>query len=77
MTRTIQETIDELHSSLKDYIEATYHIGDAALIKHGNVGKKARTQQTAIIDAQFTGVQRGDFADSFFQRDYFFITYVF
>ena len=33
MTRTIQETIDELHSSLKDYIEATYHIGDAAL-KH-------------------------------------------
>jgi ATP-dependent helicase YprA (DUF1998 family) len=33
MTRTIQETIDELHSSLKDYIEATYHIGDAALIQ--------------------------------------------
>lgn len=33
MTRTIQETIDELHSSLKDYIEATYHIGDAALIE--------------------------------------------
>lgn len=33
MMRTIQETIDELHSSLKDYIEATYHIGDAALIE--------------------------------------------
>src|SRR3954451_23229316 len=33
MTRTIQETIDELHTSLKDYIEATYHIGDPALIK--------------------------------------------
>ena len=32
MARTIQETIDRLHSSLKEYIEATYHIGDAALI---------------------------------------------
>jgi ATP-dependent helicase YprA (DUF1998 family) len=32
MTRTIQETIDQLHSSLKDYIEATYHIGDPGLI---------------------------------------------
>jgi ATP-dependent helicase YprA (DUF1998 family) len=34
MSRTIQETIDHLHASLKDYIEATYHIGDATLIGH-------------------------------------------
>lgn len=33
MARTIQETIDRLHSSLKEYIEATYHIGDPSLIK--------------------------------------------
>lgn len=32
MTPTIQETISGLHSALKDYIEATYHIGDPALI---------------------------------------------
>jgi len=32
MSATIQETIDRLHSSLKEYIEATYHIGDAVLI---------------------------------------------
>ena len=32
MTQTIQETIKQLHGSLKDYIEATYHISDAALI---------------------------------------------
>ena len=32
MAKTIQQTIDHLHSSLTDYIEATYHIGDAALI---------------------------------------------
>ncbi len=32
MSTTIQETIDRLHSSLKEYIEATYHIGDAVLI---------------------------------------------
>jgi len=33
MARTIQETIDRLHSSLKEYIEATYHIGDSSLIE--------------------------------------------
>jgi ATP-dependent helicase YprA (DUF1998 family) len=33
MARTIQETIDRLHSSLKEYIEATYHIGDPSLIE--------------------------------------------
>ena len=32
MTKTIQETIDSLHASLRDYIEATYHVGDRALI---------------------------------------------
>ncbi len=32
MTRTIQDTIDHLHASLKDYIEATYHVGDPVLI---------------------------------------------
>src|ERR1700738_1580342 len=29
---TIQETIRELHGCLRDYIEATYHIGSPALI---------------------------------------------
>ena len=33
MAKTIQETIDRLHSSLKEYIEATYHIGDPSLIE--------------------------------------------
>lgn len=32
MSTTIQETIDRLHSSLKEYIEATYHIGASSLI---------------------------------------------
>ena len=29
---TIQETIDELRSTLTDYIEATYHIGHPLLL---------------------------------------------
>lgn len=33
MAKTIQETISELHGSLKDYIEATYHISAPSLIK--------------------------------------------
>lgn len=33
MAETIQENISQLHSSLSDYIEATYHISDPALIK--------------------------------------------
>lgn len=37
MTKTIQETIDELHTSLKDYIEATYHIGDPKLIRQRRI----------------------------------------
>jgi ATP-dependent helicase YprA (DUF1998 family) len=32
MTQTIQETISQLHSALRDYIEATYHISVPALI---------------------------------------------
>jgi len=32
MAKTIQESISELHSSLKDYIEATYHISASGLI---------------------------------------------
>jgi ATP-dependent helicase YprA (DUF1998 family) len=32
MAQTIQNTINHLHASLKDYIEATYHVGDPALI---------------------------------------------
>jgi ATP-dependent helicase YprA (DUF1998 family) len=33
MAQTIQETIEELHASLRDYIEATYHISAPALIE--------------------------------------------
>src|SRR5271157_518527 len=33
MTQTIKETIKQLHSSLRDYIEATYHISASALIE--------------------------------------------
>lgn len=33
MAQTIQETIRQLHTSLRDYIEATYHISDPALIE--------------------------------------------
>src|SRR5262245_5699219 len=32
MARTIGETISELHNALRDYIEASYHIADPALI---------------------------------------------
>lgn len=33
MTETIQETINQLHASLRDYIEATYHISAPSLIR--------------------------------------------
>src|SRR5271156_5307047 len=33
MTHSIKETIGHLHSSLRDYIEATYHISTPALIE--------------------------------------------
>ncbi len=32
MSKTIHETIEQLHLSLQDYIEATYHVGNPALI---------------------------------------------
>jgi hypothetical protein len=32
MNQTIQGTISQLHGSLRDYIEATYHISSPALI---------------------------------------------
>src|SRR5258708_14474343 len=32
MSQTIQETIEQLHAALRDYIEATYHISSPALI---------------------------------------------
>lgn len=44
MARTIQETIDHLHSSLKEYIEATYHIGDPALIDQ----RRALLERTGV-----------------------------
>src|SRR5215468_6213996 len=31
--QTIQETIEQLHGSLRDYIEATYHISARSLIE--------------------------------------------
>jgi hypothetical protein len=34
---TIAETITEIRSALQDYIEATYHIGDPALVKQRRV----------------------------------------
>ena len=33
MASTIQESAAELHTALSEYIEATYHIGDAALVR--------------------------------------------
>lgn len=33
MTPSIKETIQQLHNSLRDYIEATYHISSPALIE--------------------------------------------
>ena len=32
MSLSITETIDQLHASLSDYIEATYHISDPHLV---------------------------------------------
>jgi len=45
MTQTIHETIEELHRSLKDYIEATYHITDAPLIEF----RRQLLDQTGVI----------------------------
>src|SRR5690348_4941886 len=38
--QTIQQTIEQLHASLRDYIEATYHISSEVLI----------AQRRAILD---------------------------
>src|SRR5205809_757767 len=32
-TRTINETIEELHAALREYIEAAYHVSDPAMLK--------------------------------------------
>ena len=45
MAQTIQETISELHSSLRDYIEATYHISSPALIEQ----RKELLDRDAVI----------------------------
>jgi ATP-dependent helicase YprA (DUF1998 family) len=45
LTQTIHETIDELHTALKDYIEATYHITDAPLIEQ----RRQLLDQTGVI----------------------------
>lgn len=45
MSKTIHETIEELHKALQDYIEATYHIGNPALI----VQRRQLLQQPGVI----------------------------
>jgi ATP-dependent helicase YprA (DUF1998 family) len=45
MAQTIQETISELHGSLRDYIEATYHISSPALIEQ----RKELLDRDAVI----------------------------
>lgn len=51
--QTIHETIKELHGSLCDYIEATYHIGDEFLIKQRKelLGKPGVIHQTPYIES--------------------------
>ncbi|MCE4538520.1 DUF1998 domain-containing protein [Pelomonas sp. P7] len=44
MAKTIHETIESLHRALCDYIEATYHIGDPALIEQ----RKKLLQQIGV-----------------------------
>jgi ATP-dependent helicase YprA (DUF1998 family) len=45
MVKTIQETIDQLHESLRDYIEATYHISSPRLIRQ----RRALLQRPGVI----------------------------
>lgn len=45
MTQTIQDTIKQLHNSLQDYIEATYHISDPALIEQ----RRELLERTGVI----------------------------
>ena len=45
MSKTIHEIIEQLHHSLQDYIEATYHLGDPALIAQ----RRALLQRPGVI----------------------------
>src|SRR5580704_15716308 len=45
MTQTIKETINQLHSALREYIEATYHISAPALIEQ----RKELLDRTGVI----------------------------
>lgn len=45
MSKTIHETIEQLHRSLQDYIEATYHIGNPALISQ----RRALLERIGVI----------------------------
>jgi hypothetical protein len=46
MTQTIRETINQLHNSLREYIEATYHISAPALIIQRNPFSSHRQFET-------------------------------
>jgi len=45
VTQTIQDTIKQLHGSLRDYIEATYHISAPTLIEQ----RRALLDRTGVI----------------------------
>ena len=53
MSLTIQETIRQLHSALRDYIEATYHIGSPALIAQRKelLGKAGVIHQAPYLES--------------------------
>ncbi|KQS78957.1 DEAD/DEAH box helicase [Rhizobium sp. Leaf384] len=53
MSKTIQETIDSLHQSLKDYIEATYHISNVQLIaqRRNLLDKVGVTHQVPYLES--------------------------
>src|SRR3546814_11218162 len=67
MSQTIQQTIDQLHGSLKEYIEATYHIGDAKLIEQRRtlferVGQTPKIQYLDSTPKYLTGKKFADIA---------------
>lgn len=45
MSLTIDETIEQLHRALRDYIEATYHVSDASLVSQ----RRALLHQPGVI----------------------------
>src|SRR5437588_3883574 len=45
MSMTIGETIQELHSALRDYIEATYHVSNPTLVAQ----RRALLEQLGVI----------------------------